>query len=421
MLKIDEKNKYKFEDEAVISYEKRNFSIRLSSSQTDITVACLSLLFVCFLVLASLGFFKISSYREAPFILEGGSGKKVLIAPTAGIISKILVHVGDHVEKGQRIIIIKTDIELSNGFSSFERKARTLTEKYNSLQEHNKNLVIDHEKTISAMTLQRYSIIRQLNLQNDVTKSLERQIYYEKDRLRRVKILMTSGIESRMNYDQLSEQVSATQEKIDQQKITIEKNIESYIDINTRIIEKNTLFKSEQTNIIKEIKDLEIQITQNEISNGMSIVASQSGTVSSILVEEGSSVINNQVVSTLESQIHGTNLSATLFVRSEEAGKILVGNHVWLRFDSFPYQQYGEIPANVTEINRDPIGANDVRTALDIQGPVNLIRVTINSLSFPKKGSFDKFEPGLTGKAEIVVDRKSAASWLMDPFLKING
>src|SRR2546426_11673115 len=74
----------------------------------------------------------------------------------------------------------------------------------------------------------------------------------------------------------------------------------------------------------------------------MSVVALQSGTVTTVLAEVGQTVTPAQpIVSILP---RGAALEASLYVPSRAVGFVEVGQQVLMRYQAYPYQKFGQYP-----------------------------------------------------------------------------
>lgn len=146
------------------------------------------------------------------------------------------------------------------------------------------------------------------------------------------------------------------------------------------------------------------------------------GTVDGIAVTVGQRVRNNQALLTILPD--QAELIAELFVSSQAAGFIHVGQTVLLKYASYPYQRFGLYQGRVVEVTQSPLdaqpmtglaGAVATSTARD---PYQYrIRVKPADDDVVMFGRHEKLRPGMRVEAEIAVDHRRLYQWLLDPII----
>jgi multidrug efflux pump subunit AcrA (membrane-fusion protein) len=90
------------------------------------------------------------------------------------------------------------------------------------------------------------------------------------------------------------------------------------------------------------------------------------------------------------------------------------GLPVKLKFDAFPFQDYGTVEGTVTEV------APDAQTDKEA-GSFYQITIAPQQTNISAKGKDVPLRPGLALTAEIITERKSVLSLLFEPFRKLKG
>lgn len=96
-------------------------------------------------------------------------------------------------------------------------------------------------------------------------------------------------------------------------------------------------------------------------------------------------------------QVTGENSAVATFSPAV-LGRVRAGQPAQLRIDGFPWSQYGVVAAHVTRVRTDSIRDRGVRVELSLR--------PVSAPSIP-------LQPGMTGRAEIVVDRVSPAALVL--------
>ncbi|MEG4211850.1 HlyD family efflux transporter periplasmic adaptor subunit [Microcoleus sp. S13_B4] len=97
---------------------------------------------------------------------------------------------------------------------------------------------------------------------------------------------------------------------------------------------------------------------------------------------------------------------------NREAGFVKTGMPVQVKFDAFPYQNYGVIPGKVLSISPD--AKTDERL-----GVFYLVEVSIDRDSVKAQNQTWKLKAGQTATAEIVIRQRSIADILLDPLKQL--
>ncbi|MCU0541115.1 MAG: HlyD family efflux transporter periplasmic adaptor subunit [Oscillatoriaceae cyanobacterium Prado104] len=109
---------------------------------------------------------------------------------------------------------------------------------------------------------------------------------------------------------------------------------------------------------------------------------------------------------------HNAPLVLSVNLPNQEAGFVKTGMPVQVKFDAFPYQNYGVIPGKVISISPD--SKNDERL-----GVVYRVEVSIDRDSVTANQRTWKLKAGQTASAEIVIRQRSVAEILLDPLQQL--
>ncbi|MDD3153370.1 MAG: HlyD family type I secretion periplasmic adaptor subunit [Victivallaceae bacterium] len=118
-------------------------------------------------------------------------------------------------------------------------------------------------------------------------------------------------------------------------------------------------------------------------------------------------------------------VEAEVNVLAKDVGQVLVGNIARIKFDAFPFQQYGTLDGKVRYISHDAFtrGGDDAtgnpRKAAEQKGSFYQVRMVVSG-QFIKQGHDDAPQviPGMRVVAEIKVGRRRIISYLINPFVK---
>ncbi len=107
-------------------------------------------------------------------------------------------------------------------------------------------------------------------------------------------------------------------------------------------------------------------------------------------------------------------LVAEVQVPNKDVAFVTPGRRAKLKVDAFPYQDYGTIVGRVNNVSPDA-------RADERFGSFYKVTITLDHEAFRVRGQRLSLRSGLTLTADIVTERKSVLSLLLDPFRKLRG
>jgi membrane fusion protein len=145
---------------------------------------------------------------------------------------------------------------------------------------------------------------------------------------------------------------------------------------------------------------------ENLTDAGLAVVTPCRGTVLRVGVSgSGALVREGEVIG--EVACAGQRLQADLVVPQSGVPQIRPGQSVKLRYDAFPYQRYGIRFGRVRWVGPAGVGLSDSAHFRAL--------VTLEQDSIAVRGQLRALEPGMRGLADIVVGRRSLASYAVEP------
>jgi hemolysin D len=168
----------------------------------------------------------------------------------------------------------------------------------------------------------------------------------------------------------------------------------------------------EATDLESRIKETKTLLEQSEAKlNQAMLVAPVSGVVSSLEVSNIGEVMQpGQTVAEIAPSSAPLVLSALL--PSQEAGLVEVGMPANIKFDAFPYQDYGIVEGEVLSISPDA-------KINETTGVVYQVKIELETIEMPHEGRMVALQAGQTAKAEIVIRERRIISLILDPIRKL--
>ena len=148
----------------------------------------------------------------------------------------------------------------------------------------------------------------------------------------------------------------------------------------------------------------------------MDLRAPEQGTVSAVLVKPGQIVSAGQTIAMLLPD--NAHLQARILLSSRAIGFIQSGQRVVLRYESFPWQKFGQHSGAVSEISTSPLSPQEVASLTgntQIQEPLYQVKVTLDSQSVQAYGKQFALRPGSALDADFIVDKRRIYEWVLEP------
>jgi membrane fusion protein len=113
----------------------------------------------------------------------------------------------------------------------------------------------------------------------------------------------------------------------------------------------------------------------------------------------------------------GTPLQAELLIPTRAAGFIHVGEEVRFQYDAFPYQNFGTYTGRIVELSHTVLTKPDAAGPIVPEEPVYKAIAVLDRPDVDANGRKAALQSGMLLKAEIILDRRSLADWILDPLL----
>ena len=358
-----------------------------------------------------------------------------LDAPVSGTVTAINIKEGQTITKGQTLL--KLDSELARAeLQQTQAKLEGLHNRINQL-ELLKNQSIASSRTQQLQNqAQDSEQLAQLNQIQQRLNSSKRVHILEKGRLKvaendvkRHKYLWKQGAISKTKLEEvegamlerkrLSEQAQSDIEQatteIAKQKSTNQRNQRtgelSILETQKQLKELQSQHVDVQSEIAqtkKQIYYLRLQMQQR------TLLAPTDGTIFQLTVNHAGAVLQpGQTVAQVAPK--GVPIIFRAEIPSTESGFLRIGMPVKLKFDAYPFQEYGVLEGNLSWISPD---SKIVETPQGKQENYEL-EITLKQTYIQNQNKRVYLTPGQTATADVIVRQRRIIDFLLDPFKKL--
>ncbi len=370
---------------------------------------------------AAIAFLIFASYAKRTRVqgrLVPDTGVVTVTTSRAGVIGQVLVQEGASVRSGQVLAVIRSGESAQlhgDSAQSLEKLLRTheaairteLSARANDLQAQRRA----RDSEITSLQAEMSRIDSEIEIRR-------RQIIASKQLEDRYAALAKLGHVSSLQVQQQThahlEQLAQFQD-LKRARITTLRGIEAERAKQSQLPDQLRILQAQSS---ERLADLGRQATEVALSGALMLKAPLAGVISSVSLTPGQSVQPGQAIMAIVPT--GSVLQAQLWVPSQAIGLMRDGDAVWLRFDAFPFQQFGQYPGRIVRISQTPMRPDSdaaQASAPSAEAKALLFRVVV-ALEKSQVRAFGKhfaLKPGLTLEADVIGVRQPLWRWLYAP------
>ncbi|EPE61883.1 HlyD family secretion protein [Sphingomonas paucimobilis] len=368
------------------------------------------------------GFLMLGTYarQETARGLVSGSGGEIRIAaPAAGVVRTVLVVDGQRVRADQMLVTVHTLHTGVNGrpvdqalLDSLDRELVDMRARLRALGEAAR---IETEGLPG-----RFAALKgELAAASAQEQSASDRLRLAQESLARIEPVAARGFISSESLRHHREEVLVLQQAIADArgaKARIEGQIRELSNLAMRQPMTVAQQRGELLDLIARTqRDRDIAAGQR----GFAVTAPASGVVTTVQVAQGQPVDPQQTLMTVTTKVDA--LLAEIFVPSRAIGFLAPGQEVRLRFDAFPYQRFGVGTGRVRTISSTVLRPDQIVATIHVEEPVYRVVVALDQDAINAYGQRYRIRSGMALSADIVLDRRSFAQWLLDPIKALRG
>ncbi len=350
----------------------------------------------------------------------------------SGEVTDILVKEGDSVALGQTIAqldhrLVEKEIErLTYSLNAYRQKlgqTQTLIQQtqlqLNTLQSIARADIAARHSSIGqekAVVETNQRLLSQLQLDHQA----------QADRMVRLQALVERGAFAEDQLFQVEQALRDRDRSITETEGSTERSTSTMAQLEAELAQTQAMAQKSELEATQQLQQLQIEATQLEASinetqaliertqtelSQARLVSPVSGVVSALGIANVGEVLQpGQTVAEIAPSTAPLVLAALL--PSEKAGLVEVGMPVNLKFDAFPYQDYGIVTGQVLSISPDA-------KVDEAMGAVYRVDVALDNISIDHEGDAVALRAGQTATAEIVVRKRRIISLILEPIRKL--
>ncbi len=167
------------------------------------------------------------------------------------------------------------------------------------------------------------------------------------------------------------------------------------------------------------------ELTESEARRSLSVTSPEDGIASNVAAEMGQTAdVTKPLVSIIPK---ASALQANLYAPSGAIGFIQPGDAVLIRYQAFPFQQFGHAKGTVLSISKTAIASNELPATLSNMErgtnnePLYRIVVGIAAQSMNAYGKAQALQAGMLLEADVLLKTRRLYEWVLEPLYSLSG
>ncbi|MGY4396441.1 membrane fusion protein [Sphingomonas sp. UYAg733] len=338
------------------------------------------------------------------------------ITPTrSGVIAGITVAEGQSVNRGDALVAVRAEEDLSSGSTA---PADVL----NALRDEDRSLSAQSMATGSAAAAQLDQIkVQQRGLADEIG-TLRHQISLQhsliasaQSELERVRPIASRGFISGHDVRQREEAVMLRQQQLSQLQQTLSTKLSALSETSRQFQQVSAQATAQASSIASSRAAVAQQTATTGATRGYVLRSPIKGTVTSLTARIGQlATVQAPLLAIIPSD---AKLRVDLYVPTSAIGFLTAGQDVRLAIDAFPYQRFGTVVGRVTSVARFTVNRPGPSGTVI---PVYLVTAELAQDSVTAYGRQEMLRPGMTLTARVVTAKQSLLETLFDPLFAVS-
>ena len=362
-----------------------------------------------------LGFAQFSRKQTVAGFLTPAAGTLKVFPNTEGVVSALFVKEAQQLNKGDPLFAVGTSQIAADGEDASAAKLTALKQQKDEIGHQ-----IAAEQQSAAAERQRLNTV--LAGTQSAIADLRGQIDLQAQRVTLAEGLVgaaqemlakgyMSAVESKRREDLLLEQ----KQNLANLRRQLTENQNKLAETQFALKELPTATARKIQPLRDQISEVQQRTAENQVRSAYVVRAPAAGRVSMLQVSLGQTVQPQKLQ--MEIIPSDSPLQAELLVPTRAAGFVRVGQDVRFQYDAFPYQNFGTYTGRIVELSHTVLTKSDTAGPIAPEEPVYKAIARLDRPDVDANGQTAPLQSGMLLKAEIILDRRSLAEWIIDPLL----
>jgi membrane fusion protein len=349
--------------------------------------------------------------------LTPASGTARVFAPRPGVIREVHVTEGQQVEQGMALLTVNNPSITADGEDVDVVVMTSLIFQKRKFYEQ----IAAQERLAASERGRLVEVIQGLEAE---TSYLREQITTQSERILLAKESVDSAVKLKSKGNMTEVEYRTRQQELLQQVqelISLKRNLASrgndLVEARYALEQLPSVMQEKVQLTRNELSEVEQRIAEIDGRRAYVIRASRSGRVSTLQARVGQTVNSEHLQ--LEIMPADSALQADLFVPTRAIGFVRVNQKVRILYDAFPYQRFGVYGGQITKVSQAILTKSDMSGPVTLQEPAYKVTVALDRSDVDAYGQKVPLQADMILRADILLDKQSLLTWLLDPLLSV--
>jgi len=345
------------------------------------------------------------------------SGTSKVFVPQLGTIRTIHVKEGQQVREGETLLTIDTNQIAANGvdvnvtmLDTLRSQKDLLTGQIAAEEQRTKSERERLTTMINGVEIEISQLEAQLKIQGERIRveenfvasaaALKKEGYMADADFKRRQVVF---LEQKQNLISLNQQLAARQNQLTESRYSLQ--------------QLPTVMAGKIQSLRSELATTEQRIAEISGRRAYVIRAPSAGRVSTLQATVGQFADPRRLQ--MEIVPNESVLQAELFVPTRAIGFVQPGQQVRILYEAFPYQQFGTYSGRVLKVSQTILTKSDTLGPIELKEPAYRITAALDRPDIDAYGKKIPLQADMLVRADIILEKRSLISWLLDPLLSV--
>jgi len=354
-----------------------------------------------------------SRIETVPGVITTDIPSAKVIAPQPGVVTELNASEGQFVKAGDRLAVINLDRRAATGEAVASRGLSALEVRQQLTQSQ---VALSSRRTaaegarlttmIAAAEEQAVSLREQISLQEQVVASNQNMF----DQIAKV---VERGFVSKVEFERRRQSLINSQQQLAGLRQQLSARLATATEARAQMASLAVESAQGVSEIQSNLQAMMQQQAQLEGEQGYIVTAPISGRITALQTAKGRTANSNLPLMVIVPD--KSRLKVELYAPTRAIGFVKPGQETRILFDAFPYQRFGSFGGKVLSVSRIVIDPRENEVPLQLEEPVYRVIVALDKQTVTAFGENISLQPGMTLQANIVLERQSFLSWLLQP------
>jgi len=385
----------------------------------------LTLLFlaIALAIIAFFIFFSTTRKAQSQGVLVPTSGVIRVMPGQAGVITGVRVKEGQTVKAGEVLFVLSGERSSSNAGAPQQVVSNLLKSRRDSYDQELKQSGLQARQRIAAAQRRASDLAAEINRMDGQIVLQQRRIALAEQSYKRYSELnATNYISAAQLQDKQAELLDQHQRLAELQRIQSASG-RDLASAEADVRDLQVQAQRDTEGLQRNVSAVEQDLTENEARREIQVRALQDGMVTAITTELGQTVGTNSILASVLPA--GAELEAEIYAPSRSVGFIKPGMQVLLRYQAYPYQKFGQYPAQVREVASTSLRPEELAVPGAVSGtngePLYRIRLKLQRQSVQAYGETLPLKSGMQVDASVLLEQRRLYEWVLEPLFSISG